>query len=172
MRVQAGLFRKSGTASFDDVRLVDLEEIGFEPINTSWGEPADGLEVATDQLGMFDPSYPLRRGCRVRTSPGQDVVTAEVQINEPIEGWAASGVVGNDQARWIPLLEVMDRYGRPRGPAPCQTQADCANACPPGAARGCRCAPTPHGGNACIPACSSDADCPTPPGMSLRMPRW
>ncbi len=30
---------------------------------------------------------------------------------------AASGVIGSDHARWIPLLETYDRFGRPRGPA-------------------------------------------------------
>lgn len=32
-------------------------------------------------------------------------------------GWAASGLVGYDNARWIPLLESSDRFGRARGPA-------------------------------------------------------
>jgi hypothetical protein len=55
------------------------------------------------------------------------------------------------------------------GPAACITSADCdvAGACPSDAPRGCDCLPIPTGGNACIPLCVSDSDCPSPPGMTL-----
>ncbi len=32
-------------------------------------------------------------------------------------GWAATGVLGVDSARWIPLWQTLDRYERPRGAA-------------------------------------------------------
>ena len=56
-----------------------------------------------------------------------------------------------------------------QGPQPCSTQADCSKdgACPQGARGGCSCSQTPKGGKACIPTCSSDADCPHPPDMTL-----
>jgi hypothetical protein len=37
--------------------------------------------------------------------------------DELLRGWAASGLVGYDNARWVPLLETYDRFGRPRGAA-------------------------------------------------------
>ncbi len=117
VRLQAGLYRKNGTASFDDVQLWDLEDARFLPINTSWGEPGDGLKVLPQQLGIFDPSYPLKRATQLRTSSQQKIASAEVHLNQPLQGFATSGVVGSDQARWVPLLETADRYGRPRGPA-------------------------------------------------------
>ena len=117
IRLQAGLYRKNGTASFDDIRLLDLEDARFLPINTSWGEPGDGLKVTPQQIGIFDPSYPLKRAVALKTAGGQAIVDTPVDISQPLQGWAASGVVGNDQARWIPLLETCDRYGRSRGPA-------------------------------------------------------
>jgi len=55
--------------------------------------------------------------------------------------------------------------GGPPMPTSCNTQSDCevAGACPPDAAKGCKCAPIPQGGSACIPACQTPADCPAPP---------
>ncbi len=80
VRLQCGLFRKNGTACFDDIRLVDLEDATFEPINTSWGEPGDGLRVAPEQIGIFDPSYPLKRAARLKTARKQRIVDAEVNL--------------------------------------------------------------------------------------------
>ena len=69
------------------------------------------------QIGAFDASYPLKRACRLRTATGQHLVHSAIDRKEPLKGWAASGVVGYDNARWIPLLETDDRFDRPRGPA-------------------------------------------------------
>jgi hypothetical protein len=44
------------------------------------------------------------------------------------------------------------------GPTACVDEADCANACPPGAV-GCTCVETPRG-SLCIPTCNENADCP------------
>lgn len=44
------------------------------------------------------------------------------------------------------------------GPKACTSSADCTDACPPGS-KGCTCAQTMMG-QACIPSCSVDADCP------------
>ena len=55
------------------------------------------------------------------------------------------------------------------GPTPCTEQADCEQpgACPDDAALGCSCEPVPDG-QACIPQCSTVADCPEPPpGMTF-----
>jgi hypothetical protein len=117
VRVQCGFYLKSGIAFFDEIRLFDLTEATWRPINTATGEPGDGLKVAPEQIGIFDPSYPLKRASQLRTAAGQVVVQVPVRRQQPLTGWAASGVVGDNQARWIPLLETLDRYGRPRGPA-------------------------------------------------------
>ncbi|MHB9076527.1 MAG: beta-galactosidase [Pirellulaceae bacterium] len=117
VRIQCGFYRKSGVAFFDEVRLFDLTDVAFQPINTATGEPGDGLKVLPEQIGMFDPSYPLKRAAQLRTAAGQSVVQVPLAIQQPWSGWAASGVIGYDQARWIPLLETFDRYGHLRGPA-------------------------------------------------------
>jgi hypothetical protein len=165
---QAGLYRCSGTAWFDDVRLEDQEgrpiltsgfEEEFNPdaqetnhwwrsdgrfcvvqgetrhsgqralqaklnfrlvpperLNTRHGQPADGLEVASTQLGVFDADYRLQRVVSARAAPQQSVIRRDLCItNRPLEGWAAAGVAGYDTARWIPLVNGYDRYGRLRG---------------------------------------------------------
>jgi hypothetical protein len=116
VRVQFGFYRQSGTAYFDEVHLFDVTDALFQPMNTATGEPGDGLRVRPEQLGMFDPSYPLKRVVRVRTAGGQAIVQATCDESLSLSGWAASGVLGSHQSRWVPLLEACDRYGHLRGP--------------------------------------------------------
>lgn len=56
----------------------------------------------------------------------------------------------------------------PPGPVSCTIEADCGQqgACPQGATKGCTCATTPDG-KLCVPLCSTDNDCPQPPGQTL-----
>ncbi len=59
--------------------------------------------------------------------------------------------------------------GESPGPTPCTEQAECevAGACPDDAALACSCESVPDG-MACIPQCSTVADCPEPPpGMTF-----
>jgi hypothetical protein len=165
---QAGLYRCSGSAWFDDVQLADQDgrplladrfEEEFNPdargtnhwwrsdarfcvvqsetrhsgqralqaklnfrlpqterLNTRHGQPADGLEVAQTQLGVFDADYRLQRVTSARAAPHQSVIRSDLCItNGPLEGWAAAGVTGYDTARWIPLINGYDRYSRLRG---------------------------------------------------------
>jgi hypothetical protein len=88
-----------------------------KPLNTARGGPADGLELSREQIGIFDASFPLKRVRQLRTAAEQKIVDAKIDASGEFQGWAAAGVVGFDQARWIPLLESFNRYGRPRGPA-------------------------------------------------------
>ncbi len=114
LHLTCGLYDAHGTAWFDDIRLSDITGIGFEPMNTASGAPGDGLAVSPDQLGMFDASFALKRVTGLAATAAQQIVRRSVHVKGPLEGWAASGVVGYDQARWVPLLEAFDRYGRPR----------------------------------------------------------
>ena len=138
---QAGLYRCSGTAWFDDVRLEDQEgrpiltdgfEEEFNPdvratnhwwrsdarfcvvqsetrhsgqralqaklnfhltqperLNTRHGLPADGLEVAPTQLGVFDADYRLQRTAWARAAPHQSVIRSR-----PLYHQRAAGRVG------------------------------------------------------------------------------
>ena len=86
-----------------------------ELLNTRHGHPADSLEVAPTQLGVFDADYPLARVASALAAPCQSVVASNLSARGPLEGWAAAGVTGFDTARWIPLVNGYDRYGRLRG---------------------------------------------------------
>lgn len=115
IELQCGIYRASGTAWFDDV--VAIESPPRHQINTSDGQPADGLVTSPTQIGLCDPSVPLKRVARVAASPGQYVIPPAVSLSDAVQGYMATGVTGNDQARWVPLLYSYDRLGRPRGAA-------------------------------------------------------
>jgi hypothetical protein len=117
LHVSLGFYEAGGKAWFDDVRLGDVTGLEYRPMNTAAGRPADGLETAPLQMGMFDAHYPLRRVRRLCTAAGQHVVRRVVELDGPFTGWAASGVTARGNARWIPLIDAVDRYGRSRGPA-------------------------------------------------------
>ena len=72
---------------------------------------------------MFDPSFPLRDVARTVAAAGQTIVT-DYALESPLGGYSAVGMLGinghgfgPNRARWIPLLECSDRFGRPRGHA-------------------------------------------------------
>lgn len=116
VEIKMGLYRATGTAWFDDVRVCNITGLGPQPMNTSTGRPADGLEVAPTQIGAFDADYPLRRAVLAVASDAQYIVPAGTEIPGELRGWAASGVQGMAGARWVQLLEGKDRFGRTRGP--------------------------------------------------------
>jgi len=111
-----GLYEARGGVWVDDLRLSDVTGLSYRPMNTATGIPQDGLETAPLALGMFDADYPLKRVTAAHSAAGQSIVPPDLHLETPLTGWAASGTIGDDQARWIPLLETQDRYGRSRGP--------------------------------------------------------
>lgn len=114
--IKLGLYRCQGRAWFDRVQLVDVSEFTHRPLNTSSGEPRDGLVTSAHQMGMCDADFPLKRAVSVAPTAGQDLVRS-IRVEGRVEGWAASGVVGQANARWVPLLDARDHYGRLRGAA-------------------------------------------------------
>ena len=114
IRISFGL-RGVGSLWVDQVSLrKTLDEIR---INTARGPGYDGILLAPEQIGVFDPDYRLRKVSYLATAPGQEVVTTPCHISAPVTGYAASGVLGPAKARWIPLLNAYDSYGRLRGAA-------------------------------------------------------
>ncbi len=123
LHVAFGLYDAHGAAWFDDIRLSDVTGKAYRPMNTATGRPDDGLVVTPDQIGIFDAAFPLRRVRDLRPAAGQHILPARTDLVErlakpgELTGWAASGVVGYDNARWVPLVDALDRFGRPRGAA-------------------------------------------------------
>lgn len=114
LRVRLSLNHATGTVEASDLRLE--ERPPQVRINTSLGWPVDSLVVKNTQLGLFDADYRLKRVAALRTVPLEGM-EAVVSGDYAAEGYASSGVVGMNDARWIPLLEAVDSYGRNRGAA-------------------------------------------------------
>lgn len=108
VEVRMGLFQAMGAAYFDDVQL---EVVEFPPVvNTHWGRPEDGLEITPWQLGVFDPDAPLEGAIELQ-APGWRWTT-----DRPLNGYSAVGVL-RQSARWQPIVEAFDRWGRQAGTA-------------------------------------------------------
>ncbi|MCC6445438.1 MAG: hypothetical protein IT210_18500 [Armatimonadetes bacterium] len=115
IHIKCGIYQAAGTAWFDDLSLILAPpEVR---LNARKGVPGDGLLVAPSQIGVFDPSYRLRRVRYAQAAPGQFIYPARFRLDAPLTGYAAAGVTGGNNARWIPLLNGCDRYGRLRGSA-------------------------------------------------------
>ena len=113
LRVRVTLKNATGTVETSDVRLE--ERSAQVRINTAAGWPEDSLTVKNTQLGLFDADYRLKRVAGLQTVPLEGAVIKTE--NFAAEGYAASGIVGMNNARWIPLLEAVDASGRTRGAA-------------------------------------------------------
>ncbi len=93
-------------------------------INTRFGRPGDVLGLAPDQIGVFDPAYMLSGVACARAAPAQHVLTEAFRLDGRLDGFAATALTGSNNpvfpdayARWIPLVDTYDRYGRLRGAA-------------------------------------------------------
>ncbi len=113
--IKVGIYQARGRAWFDKVQFVGLSGLGFTPLNTSTGTPGDGLGLAAFQMGMCDADYKLRRVASVEPAAGQQILRAP-KFRAPVNGWVTSGVIGSG-ARWVPLINSYDRFGRLRGAA-------------------------------------------------------
>lgn len=115
LHIKMGLYQATGTAWFDDVRLSRVDKYRQQVMNTSTGSPGDGLGVAQWQIGAFDASFPLRRVASVQPGESQYLFDGRGRLDADLSGWAAAGVQGSDNARWVELLAGRDRFGRQRG---------------------------------------------------------
>jgi len=109
--VRCGIHQGQGEAWFSSLGIYERLETR---INTAKGEPMDGLVVQPFQVGVFDPSYKLERVAYAKPAK-EGIIDWDFQLKGPFSGYAASGVTGADNARWISLLKGYDKYGRLRG---------------------------------------------------------
>jgi hypothetical protein len=86
-------------------------------INTAQGFPQDELQIVPGQIGMFDADFRLKRASTIRPAAGQKIIGGREELSGAFEGYAATCVVGMNQARWIPLLQTYDGVGRKGGAA-------------------------------------------------------
>lgn len=115
LRIGYGLKNATGTVWGAQFRLEHRSP--QVRINTAQGFPQDELQVTPRQIGMFDADFRLKRVSVIRPAEGQTIIGGSRELNGPFEGYAATCVIGMNQARWIPLLEAYDEAGRKRGAA-------------------------------------------------------
>ncbi|TNF29726.1 MAG: DUF1566 domain-containing protein [Deltaproteobacteria bacterium] len=124
-------------------QLVDVHGAGAQRSDPKAGDPAD---------------YPFGHG------PQGDVIRIE-NLARCVRG----GATFDPAVGQTPLPLDVGEGGAPQG-ALCEGDQDCTSAatCPPDAKAGCVCTETPDGAQRCVPACTTAADCPTPPaGVAL-----
>ncbi len=115
LRVTFGLHNATGAAMGARFRLEScLPQVR---INTALGFPQDALVVTPSQIGMFDADFRLRRVAAIRAAKDQVILNDSADQQGAFGGYAATCVVGMNDARWIPLLEAHDELGRKRGAA-------------------------------------------------------
>ena len=133
--------------------LLDVHGAGAQRSDPKTGDPADypyGHGPQGDVIRIFNYVRCVRGGASARYAValgcGDGVCASdETGRNCPDDCGALTGGGGQP----------------PDGPAACAREADCLaeGMCPPDAL-GCTCAPLPMGGQACVPTCRDDADCP------------
>ena len=115
-----------GASAPPTVRAKDMDKAQpiAESLNTRYGAHGDTMRLKPDQIGAFDPSYPLEHVAYAATAPGQHVLTQDMRIDGPLEGFAACAMTGSNSpvfpdvhGRWIPILNACDSLGRLRGAA-------------------------------------------------------
>jgi len=127
---QGGSFLALGGYAFD--KPIEQTADGWKPvpdpskvkINTRFGQSGDIMWTTPEQIGVFDPSYPLRHATQARTAPDQYVLKTPIHIEGELQGYAATAMTGKNHpvypdvyARWIPLINTYDGHGRLRGAA-------------------------------------------------------
>jgi hypothetical protein len=75
-------------------------------INTRYGKPGDTLGLDPEQIGVFDPSYPLQRVAFAQTAREQQVIDEPIRWTGDLEGFAAVAMTGSNS----PVFPVV--YGR------------------------------------------------------------
>lgn len=126
-----GCFLSTGGYAFDEPcalnasgQMLPTAPADGPRLNARYGKPGDTLGLEPDQIGVFDPSYQLKRVASLRAAPAQFVVPASVKHKAEVKGYAACSMLGSNNPvfpeKWgrnIPLVNTHDSFGRLRGPA-------------------------------------------------------
>jgi len=94
-------------------------------LNSRYGgiNPATFLEPPLDAISICDASADMTDVATMVAEPLQSVAPAGLRIDGPVSGCSATGQTAQGsagaplKARWEPLLNAVDRYGRVRGTA-------------------------------------------------------
>lgn len=108
----AGFYLASGTCWFDQLTCAPLPR---EPrINGHYGTPEDGLRVEPLQLMLFNPDQPIHGAALVPAATA--LLPRGWRSEGAVEGYEATAQLGH-AARWAPLVDIQDAWGRFAGSA-------------------------------------------------------
>ena len=127
--VSGEIVKDGGDYTFwiDDIRIADdplaASRIQTECMNTRVCRIQDAMWPTQEQIGVFDPSHPLKDAVTARPLACMGMKTPPTEdLRGPFEGMAAVGVLstqghgfGPDSSRIVPIIESFDGHGRPRG---------------------------------------------------------
>ena len=110
-----------------DITDVNAGRFGRYMLNSRYGKPGDASSFAADVIAVFDPSFLVMHDARTVASRGQTFLEPSSEFPLPpakepyfaavaMTGAKKDAVFPNVNARWIPVLEAEDRFGRRRGP--------------------------------------------------------
>ncbi len=94
------------------------------PLNARSGSPGDAVTFRPDQIGVFDPGFPLQAVQSVRPSPAFGALGNPPLVAQGVSGYSAVGLIGDNSAvfppvyrKWVPVLEARDAHNTLRGAA-------------------------------------------------------
>jgi hypothetical protein len=107
-----GLYLAAGRMGFDEVTCAPMPL--EERINAHYGEPGDALGVTPTQLTLFSPDQRMTGSGLVPAAGGP--LAGDWRSPGAVNGYEATAQL-RQNARWQPLLEARDAYGRFSGAA-------------------------------------------------------
>ena len=122
-----GAFFAFGGYAFDNMVDASGSDRSKEiKLNSRYGKKGDTVKFENDVVAVFDPSFLVRNASSVVASEGQSLFATEnhVPFERTSTDWfAAVAMTGSNDpvfaktyARFVPVLEAKDRFGRPVGP--------------------------------------------------------
>jgi len=119
LRLSFVLASRTGSLAIDDLAVAQADKV---VINTRYGIVGDGMVVDPRQIGMFDPEFILDDVASAAVADHQGITSAPFEYEGALSGYAAVGMFGNNNvvfaeqwAKWVPVVESFDRFGRRRG---------------------------------------------------------
>jgi hypothetical protein len=88
-------------------------------MNTRIGKPGDQMSLAPNQIGVFDPSFPLEHATQFRPAGSwakeEQLLGLRYDFEQPVKGFSACGLTGYTSAvfppvyrRWLPVLNAFN----------------------------------------------------------------
>ena len=111
---------------YPSVLEVNAQKTDVVRLNSRYGKVGDTVGYPHDVISVFDPSFLVKHVARVEVSADQPFLAPGSEFLVPATAepyFAAVAMTGSNSpvfpevyARWVPVLEAKDAFGRSRGP--------------------------------------------------------